>query len=192
VGTLARTLLRHGIPHIENMDATRGPPMLSRQFERSLTDRDQLSWEHIKLIRKRWRGPLVIKGLLSAADARTARDCGVDGIIVSNHGGRQLDHTIAPLRALPAVAEAVGGSMTIMLDSGVRRGTDVLKALALGADFVFLGRSFLFAAVAGGEPGIRRAIELLSSEISRDMALIGIGDLAEMDSSLIARTRPDT
>jgi L-lactate dehydrogenase (cytochrome) len=192
VGTLARTLLRHGIPHIENMDATRGPPMLSRQFERALTDRDQLSWEHIKLIRKRWRGPLVIKGLLSAADARTAKDCGVDGIIVSNHGGRQLDHTIAPLRALPAVVEAVGGSMTIMLDSGVRRGTDVLKALALGADFVFLGRSFLFAAVAGGEPGVRRAIELLSSEILRDMALLGIADLAEMDSSLIARTRPDT
>jgi L-lactate dehydrogenase (cytochrome) len=187
-GTLARTLVRHGIPHIENMDATRGPPMLSRQFERALTDRDQLSWEHIKLIRKRWRGPLVIKGLLSAADARTAKDCGVDGVIVSNHGGRQLDHTIAPLRALPAVVEAVGGSMTIMLDSGVRRGTDILKALALGADFVFLGRSFLFAAVAAGEAGVQRAIELLSSEISRDMALLGINDLAELDLSLIAQT----
>jgi L-lactate dehydrogenase (cytochrome) len=166
--------------------------MLSRQFERALTDRDQLSWEHVKLIRKRWRGPLVIKGLLSAADARTAKDCGVDGVIVSNHGGRQLDYTIAPLRALPVIADAVGGGMTIMLDSGIRRGTDVLKALALGADFVFLGRSFLFAAVAGGEPGVRRAIELLSSEISRDMALLGISDLAEMNSSLIAQNHRDT
>jgi L-lactate dehydrogenase (cytochrome) len=192
VGTLVRTLVRHGIPHIENMDATRGPPMLSRQFERALTDRDQLSWEHIKLIRKRWRGPLVIKGLLSAADARAAKDCGVDGVIVSNHGGRQLDYTIAPLRALPAIVDAVGGSVTIMLDSGIRRGTDVLKALALGADFVFLGRSFLFAAVADGEPGVRRAIELLSSEISRDMALLGISDLAEMNSSLIAQNHRDT
>ena len=191
VGTLVRTLVRHGIPHIENMDATRGPPMLSRQFERALTDRDQLSWEHIKLIRKRWRGPLVIKGLLSAADARAAKDCGVDGVIVSNHGGRQLDYTIAPLRALPAIVDAVGGSVTIMLDSGIRRGTDVLKALALGADFVFLGRSFLFAAVADGEPGVRRAIELLSSEISRDMALLGISDLAEMNSSLIAQNHRD-
>jgi L-lactate dehydrogenase (cytochrome) len=192
VGTLVRTLVRHGIPHIENMDATRGPPMLSRQFERALTDRDQLSWEHIKLIRKRWRGPLVIKGLLSAADARAAKDCGVDGVIVSNHGGRQLDYTIAPLRALPAIVDAVGGSVTIMLDSGIRRGTDVLKALALGADFVFLGRSFLFAAVADGELGVRRAIELLSSEISRDMALLGISDLAEMNSSLIAQNHRDT
>ena len=191
IGTLARTFVQHGVPYIENMDATRGPPIMSRQFERAIANRDQLSWEHVKLIRKRWRGPLVIKGLLSAADARTAKEHGVNGVIVSNHGGRQLDGAIAPLRALPAIVDAVGGSMTIMLDSGVRRGTDILKALALGADFVFLGRSFLFAAVAAGEAGVQRAIELLSSEISRDMALLGINDLAELDLSLIAQTGRD-
>ena len=179
IGTLIRTFVQHGIPHIENMDATRGPPILARQFERT--------WEHVKLIRKRWRGPLVIKGLLSAADALTAKNCGIDEIIVSNHGGRQLDCSIAPLRALPPILDAVGRGMAIMLDGGIRRGTDILKALALGADFVFLGRPFLFAAVAAGEPGVRHAIELLSTEISRDMALLGISDLAEIDPTLIAK-----
>jgi L-lactate dehydrogenase (cytochrome) len=135
----------------------------------------------------RWRGPLVIKGLLSAADARTAKNCGVDGIIVSNHGGRQLDCSIAPLRALPQILDAIGSGMAIMIDGGIRRGTDILKALALGADFVFLGRPFLFAAVARGEPGVRHAIELLSTEISRDMALLGISDLAEIHPTLIAK-----
>jgi L-lactate dehydrogenase (cytochrome) len=188
IGTFMRTFVQHGIPHFENMDATRGPPILSRQFERVFAKHDQVSWEYVKLIRKRWRGPLVIKGLLSAADACTAKNCGIDGIIVSNHGGRQLDCCIAPMRALPPILDAVGGDMAIMLDGGIRRGTDILKALALGADFVFLGRPFLFAAVTGGEPAVRHAIELLSTEISRDMALLGISDLAEIDPTLIART----
>ena len=187
IGTLIRTFVQHGIPHIENMDATRGPPILSRHLERAFANRDQLSWEHVKLIRKRWRGPLVIKGLLSAADALTAKNCGIDGIIVSNHGGRQLDCSIAPLRALPPILDAVGRSMAIMLDGGIRRGTDILKALALGADFVFLGRPFLFAAVVAGERGVRHAIELLTAELSRDMALLGINDLAEIDPTLIAK-----
>lgn len=187
IGTLIRTFVQHGVPHIENMDATRGPPILARHLERTFANRDQLSWEHVKLIRKRWRGPLVIKGLLSAADALTAKNSGIDGIIVSNHGGRQLDCSIAPLRALPAILDAVGRSMAIMLDGGIRRGTDILKALALGADFVFLGRPFLFAAVVAGEPGVRHAIELLNAEISRDMALLGINDLAEIDPTLIAK-----
>jgi L-lactate dehydrogenase (cytochrome) len=191
IGTFMRTFVQHGVPHIENMDATRGPPILSREFERAFANRDQLSWEHVKLIRKRWRGPLVIKGLLSAADARTAKNCGIDGIIVSNHGGRQLDCSIAPLRALPPILDAIGSGMAVMLDGGIRRGTDILKALALGADFVFLGRPFLFAAVAGGEPGVRHAIELLSTEISRDMALLGINDLAKIDPTLIAQSRRD-
>ena len=191
IGTLIRTFVQHGIPHIENMDATRGPPILARQIERTFANRDELSWEHVKLIRKRWRGPLVIKGLLSAADALTAKNCGIDGIIVSNHGGRQLDCSIAPLRALPPILDAVGGSMAIMLDGGIRRGTDILKALALGADFVFLGRPFLFAAVVAGEPGVRHAIELLTAEISRDMALLGVSDLAEIDPALIAKSRQD-
>ena len=149
LGTFARTVVQHGIPHVENMDATRGPPMISRNLERALGNRDQLTWEHVKLIRRRWKGRLVIKGILSAADARAAKEHGVDGIMVSNHGGRQLDGAVAPLRVLPQIMEAARG-MTVILDGGIRRGTDVLKALALGADFVFVGRPFLYAAAVGG------------------------------------------
>jgi L-lactate dehydrogenase (cytochrome) len=188
LGTFARTVAQHGMPHFENMDASRGPPIISRQLERWLGNRDQLTWEHVRLIRRRWKGRLVIKGILSAADARAAKDCGVEGIMVSNHGGRQLDGAVAPLRVLPQVAEAARG-MTVMLDGGVRRGTDVLKALALGADFVFLGRPFLYAASVGGEAGVRHAIELLSSEVGRDMALMGVSDLSEVRPELLTRTR---
>ncbi|MEW6450071.1 MAG: alpha-hydroxy acid oxidase [Pseudomonadota bacterium] len=187
-GTLARTLLRHGMPHFENMDARRGPPIISRQLERAVGNRDQLSWDHVKLIRKKWQGPLVIKGILSAADARMAKDCGADGIIVSNHGGRQLDGAIAPLRVLPQIADAAGG-MTVMLDGGIRRGTDVLKALALGAQFVFAGRPFLFAAAVGGTQGVQHAIQILCGEILRDMALLGVRNLSEVSPELVARTR---
>ena len=109
-----------------------------------------------------------------------AREYGIDGIIVSNHGGRQLDGAVAPLRALPAVAAEVGGAMAVMLDGGVRRGSDVLKALALGADFVFVGRPFLYAAAIGGAVGVDHTIGLLSEEIDRNMALLGLTDLDQM------------
>ena len=147
--------------------------------------RESLAWPHLEAIRKRWRGRLVVKGILAADDARRAREAGADGVIVSNHGGRQLDYAVAPLRALPAV-RAVAGDMTVMLDGSVRRGTDVLKALALGADFVFIGRPMLFAAAIGGEPGVAHAIRLLREEIGRDMALLGITSLAEMTPALLA------
>ncbi len=111
-----------------------------------------------------------------------------DGIIVSNHGGRQLDGAGAPLRMLPGIAGEAGG-MTVMMDSGIRRGTDVPKALALGAQFVFVGRPFLYAAAIAGEPGVRHAIKLLRDEIDRDMALIGITTLAEMRRELLTPAR---
>ncbi len=186
LGTALRTLLRHGMPHFENMDAVRGPPILSRDLVRAVGRRDGLSWDHLRLIRARWRGKLVVKGILSAADAARAREAGADGIIVSNHGGRQLDGAIAPLRVLAEIA-AVAGDMALMLDGGVRRGSDVLKALALGADFVFVGRPFLYAAAAGGEAGVARAIELLGSEIERDMALLGIRTLSELTPAMVRR-----
>ena len=188
LGTLARTIVTHGMPHFENMDATRGPPMFSRQLERALGNRDQLSWEHVKLIRRLWRGTLVIKGVLSVADAQIAKDCGVDGIIVSNHGGRQLDSSISPLHVLPKIVNAVSG-ITIMLDGGIRRGSDVLKALALGAEFVFVGRPFLFAAAVGGEQGVNHAVELLCSEILRNMALLGVHELSEVTPEFVVRTQ---
>ena len=185
-GTWMRTLMSHGMPHFENMDATRGPPVLSQNLMRNIGDRDQLAWKHVELIRRRWKGKLVVKGLLAPQDARIARECGVDGVMVSNHGGRQLDYAVSPLRTLPEIAAQANG-MTVMLDSGVRRGTDVIKALALGAQFVFVGRPFLYAAVVAGEPGVCRAIGLLKEEVHRDMALLGVRSIAEITPELVRR-----
>ncbi len=185
LGTAARTLMRHGMPHFENADATRGPPILSRDLERAVGRREGLSWEHVALIRRRWQGHFVLKGILSPEDARIARESGVDAIVVSNHGGRQLDSTIAPLHALPAIAEAARG-IAIILDGGIRRGTDVLKALALGAHFVFVGRPFLYAASLAGEAGVRHAAAILSAEIDRDMVLLGINRPSEMNPALLS------
>jgi L-lactate dehydrogenase (cytochrome) len=177
-GTFCRTVLNHGMPHLENMGFER-VPVLSGSVERPRLSRDGLSWEHLELMRRIWKGKLVIKGVLAKDDVRIARESGVDGIMVSNHGGRQLDGAVSPLRALPGVVSEAG-NMAVMLDSGVRRGTDVLKALALGAHFVFVGRPFLYAATIAGEAGVRHAATLLREEISRDMAMLGISSLAEM------------
>jgi len=176
-GMLARTLLLHGMPHFENA----GPrvPLFTRTGERGWRIRDQLSWNHVEMMRRMWKGRLVLKGILDKEDARIARESGVDGIIVSNHGGRQLDGAIAPLRVLPGIV-AQAGAMAVMMDSGIRRGTDVLKALALGAQFVFIGRPMLYAAAIAGEAGVRHAIGLLQEEVDRDMALLGIATLADM------------
>jgi L-lactate dehydrogenase (cytochrome) len=186
LGTWTRTLIKHGMPHFENMDATRGPPVLSQNLMRNLGNRDQLAWSHVELIRRRWKGKLVVKGILAPQDARIARECGVDGVMVSNHGGRQLDGAVSPLRTVAEIAADTNG-MTVMLDGGVRRGTDVLKALALGAKFVFVGRPMLYAAVAAGEDGVRRAVGLLKEEIHRDMALMGVRSIAEVTADLVRR-----
>jgi L-lactate dehydrogenase (cytochrome) len=185
-GAFGRTVLKEGMPHLENMGFPRLPVM--GYAERPRMARDALSWEHVELMRRIWKGKLVLKGVLSPRDVRIARESGVDGIMVSSHGGRQLDYSVAPLRALPgAVAEA--GNMTIMMDGGVRRGTDVLKALALGAKFVFIGRPFLYAAAIGGADGVRHAVSLLRDEISRDMAMLGISSLDQMKRDLLVPSR---
>jgi L-lactate dehydrogenase (cytochrome) len=189
LGTVAQTFLRHGSPHFENMEAERGPPMLSRNALRNTTARDKLSWANFQAIRRRWKGTLLVKGLTAPADVALARECGADGVILSTHGGRQLDYDIAPLEVLPEIA-AQKGDMTVIIDSGIRRGTDVLKALALGADFVFLGRPFLFAAAIGGAPGVIHAARILKEEIERDMALVGVNRLSELTPALLRR-RPN-
>jgi L-lactate dehydrogenase (cytochrome) len=185
-GMLLRTLWRHGMPHLENMG--RRVPLISRTDEREPGRRDKLSWKHLELIRRLWKGRLVVKGILDRDDARLARESGVDGIIVSNHGGRQLDGAVAPLRVLPGIA-AEAGTMIVMLDGGVRRGTDVLKALALGAQFVFIARPFLYAAAIAGEAGVRHTINLLQEELDRDMAMLGIETLAQMRRELLTTAR---
>jgi L-lactate dehydrogenase (cytochrome) len=188
VNTWFRTLLRHGMPYFENSYATRGAPILSREVARDFGMRDHLNWRHLELIRTHWRGKLVLKGVMNKEDARVARESGVDGVLVSNHGGRQLDGTVSPLRVLPEIAD-VAGPMTVMFDSGIRRGTDVLKALALGAKFVFVGRPFLFAASVGGQAGAEHAAGILSQEINRDMALLGINGLDQMKKELLMQIR---
>ena len=184
--SMLRHTLTHGMPHFENM----GPrvPMISGLGNRQAGRRDKLSWPHLDLIRRLWKGKLVVKGILDPDDARKASDAGVDGIVVSNHGGRQLDGAVSPLRVLPAV-KASAGNMAVMMDSGIRRGTDVLKALALGADFVFIGRPMLYAAAVAGEYGVTHAINLLRSELHTDMALVGINTLAEMLPELLLDSR---
>jgi L-lactate dehydrogenase (cytochrome) len=185
-GTFLATILRHGMPHFENNFADRGAPILSRNVARDLGSRDMLDWEDFDVVRKRWKGRLILKGVMSAEDARIGRERGADGIIVSNHGGRQLDHTVAPLRVLPAIKQAASG-IPIMFDGGIRRGTDVLKALALGADFVFVGRPFNYAASIAGEEGVRHACAILQGEVHRGMGQLGLTHLSQAGSGYLMR-----
>lgn len=179
VGTLLQTLVRNGMPYFENNYATRGAPIISRNVLRDFSARSHLNWSYLKEIRDRWKGKLIIKGVLNVPDALKAIELGIDGIIVSNHGGRQLDGSISPLMALPEIVRACP-SVPVMIDSGIRRGSDVMKALGLGARFVFIGRPMGYAAAVGGLPGVSRAIELLATEIQRDCAMLGITRVSEM------------
>lgn len=181
---LFKTLLNHGMPHFENNYARRGAPIISKNVERDFTDRGHLTWEHIELIRKQWGGPMILKGILNSLDAQKAAQIGIDGIIVSNHGGRQLDGSAAPLRVLPSILNAFKNG-PVMLDGGVYRGSDVLKAMALGAACVFVGRPFNYAASVAGYEGVSHAIELLKKEVSRDMAFLGIQALSEISQDYV-------
>lgn len=185
-GTFLRTIVQHGMPHFENNYVTRGAPILSPNVERDFSDRGHLNWEHLARIRKQWKSTLVIKGILNVHDARIARDIGADGIMVSNHGGRQLDGAISPLRVLPEIVQACP-EIPVLMDSGVRRGTDVLKALALGAKCVFVGRPFAYAAAVGGEAGVTHAIRLLAKEVSTGMAMLGITSLDQLNAESYLR-----
>ncbi len=186
-GTFLQTLLRHGMPHFENNHARRGAPILSANVLRDFSDRGHLGWRHIRMIRAMWPGRLVLKGILDERDAQLALNHGADGLIVSNHGGRQLDGTVSPLRVLPAIVKA-SPSVPVMIDSGFRRGTDVLKALALGAAFVFIGRPFNYAAAVAGEVGVRKGITLLRDEVSRNMAMLGVSHIADTRTARLMAT----
>ncbi|MFK2825717.1 alpha-hydroxy-acid oxidizing protein [Bacillus sp. B190/17] len=139
-----------------------------------------LHWKHIAKLKEKTKLPVLLKGILHPEDALTALEYGVDGIIVSNHGGRQLDGTIATIDALPAIAEAVQKRMPILLDSGIRRGTDAVKALALGADSVLIGRPFLYGLASNGQQGVEKVLERLFQETELTLALSGIPDLSQM------------
>src|SRR5262249_45354240 len=153
-----------GIPRLENTDRGDRPTILYRDLR---DRRDGVDWELIRYLRDRWKAPLLVKGTLHAADAEMAVRVGLDGVVVSNHGGRQLEGAISPIEALAEIRAAIGGKLKILADSGFRRGTDILKALALGADFVLIGRPAMFGVVAGGEDGVVHALSLLKAEVDR-------------------------
>jgi isopentenyl diphosphate isomerase/L-lactate dehydrogenase-like FMN-dependent dehydrogenase len=146
----------------------------------ALFKQDDLDWDGLADLRRRWPGKLVLKGVLHPDDARGALDMGADGVVVSNHGGRALDSSMATIDALPAIVDAVGGKLAVFLDSGVRRGSDVVKAVALGADVVLAGRAALYGLAAAGQPGVARALELMQSETRRTMAMLGARNWSEV------------
>lgn len=139
-----------------------------------------LTWDDLPFLRQHWHGPIVVKGIVSVADAVRAADAGVEGIIVSNHGGRQVDGAIGALDALPAVAQAVGSDLTVLFDSGIRGGADILKALALGARAVLVGRPYVYGLALGGEAGVRHVLRALRSDFELTMRLAGAGNLADL------------
>jgi L-lactate dehydrogenase (cytochrome) len=152
---------------------------IGRNFDPSVT------WKDIDWVRERWAGPLVLKGVLDSEDAREAARCGADGIVVSNHGGRQLDGVASGIAALPAVADAVGDKLTVLMDGGVRSGLDVLKAVASGAKACLIGRAWAFALGAGGEAGVAHVLHILRNELRMAMSLTGCVDVRAADASLL-------
>jgi L-lactate dehydrogenase (cytochrome) len=146
-----------------------------------------ITWADVAWVRETWDGPLVIKGVLEPDDAREAVANGVDGIVVSNHGGRQLDGVISTARALPSVADAVGSRLPILVDGGVRSGLDVVRMLALGADFVLLGRAWAYALAARGESGVAHVLQLIEAEMRVAMALTGCTDIRGIDGGILDR-----
>jgi len=147
-----------------------------------------IQWKDLDWIRDQWKGPLIIKGVLDPEDAKAAADIGADGIVVSNHGGRQLDGVLSSARALPAIAEAVGDRLTVLADSGVRSGLDVVRMLALGAKGVLLGRAWVYALAARGGPGVSQLLDLFEKEMRVAMALTGVNTLDQIDRSILAQT----
>jgi len=184
----ALDMLRNGLPGMANLE---GYPFSTPSGTDIVTavgrEMDAgLDWEYIKRLRELWPGKLLLKGVERADDAERAVAVGCDGIVVSNHGGRQLDGASATLDALPEVSRAVGSRITVLLDGGVRRGVDILKARALGAQAVLTGRATLFGAMAGAEPGARRALEILSTELVRAMQLSGVPSVEQIGPHLLA------
>lgn len=173
-----------GFPNIgDQVAGGRGPEELERMFDGTIT------WADVAWLREAWPGPFAVKGVLAAEEARRAVDCGADAVIVSNHGGRQLDHVPATIDVLPEVVDAVGDRAEVLLDSGIRRGTDVVTALALGARAVLVGRAYLYGLAAAGEAGVRHALDILSDELRTAMALSGADTLSEVKDISLRRPR---
>ena len=188
---IADVLLPNGFPKFANLGDLLPPDKTSvRGAAASILGQNldpSLSWRDIAWLRDLWRGKLLIKGVMSPEDAALAVAHGVDGIVLSNHGGRQLDGALSTMDVLPDVIAEVKGRAAVMLDGGFRRGTDILKAVALGADAVLLGRATTYGLAAGGQAGAARAIEILRSEIDRALGLLGCPDIGELDGKFLRK-----
>jgi L-lactate dehydrogenase (cytochrome) len=181
---LLRFLLDGGVPPMPNVVDDAGKPLPALDVARALAGANNC-WTDLSWIRRAWDGPIVVKGIMRADDARRAVDEGADGIVVSNHGGRQLDGAAATLRVLPGIAEAVKGKTTIFMDGGIRRGGDIVKALCLGADAVLVGRAYVYGLVMGGEAGVAKALEILRADLLRTMKLLGATKVSDLTRELV-------
>jgi (S)-mandelate dehydrogenase len=189
-GWLRSVLMANGIPRFRNLEgflpsgatsAVGGSTIIPKLFEATIT------WDDITWIRRFWPRKLLIKGVLSVPDAERAAALGCDGIVLTNHGGRQLDSCVAPIDVLPEIAAAVGKRLSIIIDGGFRRGTDVIKALSLGANAAMTGRATLYGLAANGERGVERALEILTTEMERAMGQLGVNSVADLGPHIIRR-----
>ncbi len=190
-GWLQSVLLAKGIPRFRNLEgflpagatsAVGGSTVIPQLFEATIT------WDDITWLRRFWPRKLLIKGVLSVPDAERAAALGCDGIVLTNHGGRQLDSCVAPIDVLPEIAAAVGKRLAVIVDGGFRRGTDVIKALALGANAAMTGRATLYGLLANGERGVDRALEILTTEMERAMGQLGVSSVADLGPHIIRRS----
>jgi L-lactate dehydrogenase (cytochrome) len=185
---LAMFLADGGARPFPNVEVPGKGPLMAIDVAAALQEA-QVSWTDLKWIRELWKGPIVIKGVVTADDARRAVDAGAEGIVVSNHGGRQLDSVAGTLRTLPGIVEAVGSGCEVLFDGGIRRGSDIVKAICLGAKAVLLGRGYAYGMAAAGDAGIERAVDIFRADIVRTLKLLGVSSIADLNGSFV-KTRP--
>lgn len=183
-GWLTGFLRDGGMLTLPNVIVPGRGPMLLAETQAALS-RSVVTWADLRWLREAWRGPIVVKGVLTGDDARRSLDEGAAGVVVSNHGGRQLDCVEASLRALPEIVKAVGGRAEVLMDGGVRRGSDIAKALCLGARAVLIGRAYAYGLGAAGEAGVTRALQILRADLERVLKLLGCSSVAELNGSFI-------
>jgi len=183
-GWVASFLLDGGIHKLPNVIIPGSGPMALIDVASALAT-SVVTWKDFEWLRKAWPGPIVVKGVLTGEDARRSIDAGAAGLIVSNHGGRQLDSVSATLRALPEIVKAVNGQIEVLMDGGIRRGSDIVKAICMGARAVLVGRAYAYGLGAAGEAGVHRSIEILRADVLRTMKLLGCTSIAELNESCV-------
>ena len=176
-----------GVPVLPNVVIPRKGPMPLVDVATALAQ-STITWADLGWIRESWKGPLIVKGVLTGEDARRAIDAGATAIVVSNHGGRQLDSSPASLRALPEIVSAVNGQIEVLMDGGIRRGSDIVKAICLGARTVLCGRAYAYGLAAAGQAGVARALEILREDLNRTLRLLGCPAISALDQSYIDRS----